>query len=150
MTRVYFTDRDLGKQFPRILAEAAISVERHADLFLPDGSDEQWLEYCGTHDRVAITHNSRIRYVPNELAAVKRFGVRLLVVVGQSPSAELARNFVQTLPRIEAMLDERKPPFHSQGLSADTCRGHSCDLGLGTRRSLVPESVTLIRPKAPP
>ena len=74
MTRVYFTDRDLGKQFPRILAEAAISVERHADLFLPDGSDEQWLEYCGTHDRVAITHNSRIRYVPNELAAVKRFG----------------------------------------------------------------------------
>ena len=111
MTRVYFTDRDLGKQFPRILAEAAISVERHADLFLPDGSDEQWLEYCGTHDRVAITHNSRIRYVPNELAAVKRFGVRLLVVVGQSPSAELARNFVQTLPRIEAMLDERKPPF---------------------------------------
>ena len=111
MTRVYFTDRDLGKQFPRILAEAAISVERHADLFLPDGSDEQWLEYCGTHDRVAITHNSRIRYVPNELAAVKRFAVRLLVVAGQSPSAELARNFVQTLPRIEAMLDERKPPF---------------------------------------
>ena len=111
MTRVYFTDRDLGKQFPRILAEAAISVERHADLFLPDGSDEQWLKYCGTHDGVAITHNSRIRYVPNELAAVKRFAVRLLVVAGQSPSAELARNFVQTLPRIESMLDERKPPF---------------------------------------
>lgn len=111
MSRIYFTDRDLGKQFPRILAEAGIPVERHADLFLPDGSDEQWLEHCGKNDRVAITHNSRIRYVPNELAAVKRFGVSLLIVVGQSPTAELARNFVQTLHRIESMLDEHKPPF---------------------------------------
>ena len=111
MSRVYFTDRDLGKQFPRILAEAGIAVERHADQFPPDGSDEQWLEHCGTHDRVAVTHNSRIRYVPNELAAVKHFGVRLLIVIGQSPTAELARNFVQTLHRIESMLDERKPPF---------------------------------------
>jgi hypothetical protein len=108
---VYFTDRDLGKQFPRILAEAGIAVERHADLFPPDGSDEQWLEYCGASGRVAISHNSRIRYVPNELAAVKRFDVALLIVVGKVPAAELARNFVRTLPRIEAMLDERRPPF---------------------------------------
>jgi hypothetical protein len=65
--RVWFTDRDLGKQFPRILAEAGLQVERHAELFEPSGSDEQWLEHCGTKRRVAITHNSRIRYVPNEL-----------------------------------------------------------------------------------
>lgn len=111
MTRVYFTDRDLGKQFPRILAEAGITVERHADLFPPDGSDEQWLEHCGTGNRVAITHNSRIRYVPNELAAVKRFGVQLLIVVGQAPTAELARSFVHTLRHIETMLNAHTPPF---------------------------------------
>jgi hypothetical protein len=107
---VWFTDRDLGKQFPRILAEAGLQVERHGDLFEPAGSDEQWLEHCGTHGRVAITHNSRIRYVPNELAAVKRFKVPLVVVVGQAPSAELARNFVSTVRRIEAMLDAHPPP----------------------------------------
>ena len=111
MSRVYFTDRDLGKQFPQILAEAGILVERHADLFPPDGSDEAWLEHCGKNGRVAISHNSRIRYVPNELAAVKRFAVPLFIVIGKVPTAELARNFVRTLPRIEAMLDERKPPF---------------------------------------
>ena len=111
MNRVYFTDRDLGKQFPRILAEAGIAVERHADLFPPDGSDEQWLEYCGASGRAAISHNSRIRYVPNELAAVKRFQVSLFIVVGKAPAAELAHNFVRTLPRIEAVLDERRPPF---------------------------------------
>jgi hypothetical protein len=125
VSRVYFTDRDLGKQFPRILAEAGIAVERHADLFPPDGSDEQWLEYCGASGRVAISHNSRIRYVPNELAAVKRFDVALLIVVGKVPAAELAHNFVRTLRRIELLLDERRPPFIAKvyrPASTDTAR----------------------------
>ena len=111
MSRVYFTDRDLGKQFPRILAEAGIVVERHGDLFQPEGSDEQWLEHCGTKGRIAVSHNSRIRYVPNELEAVKRFMVPLLILVGQVTTADLAHNFVRTLPRIEAFLDGRSPPF---------------------------------------
>ena len=111
MSRIYFTDRDLGKQFPRILAEAGISVEQHADLFPPGGSDEQWLAHCGTKGRIAISHNSRIRYVPNELAAVKRFKVALLILVGQASTAELAHNFVRTLQRIETLLDTLTPPF---------------------------------------
>ena len=111
MSRVYFTDRDLGKQFPRILAEAGIVVERHGDLFQPEGSDEEWLEHCGANGRIAVSHNSRIRYVPNELEAVKRFKVPLLILVGQVTTAELAHNFVRTLPRIEAFLDGRLPPF---------------------------------------
>ncbi len=111
MSRVYFTDRDLGKQFPRILAEAGIAIERHGDLFQPDGSDEEWLEHCGTKGRIAVSHNSRIRYVPNELEAVKRFKVPLLILVGQATTAELAHNFVRTLPRIEAFLEGRSPPF---------------------------------------
>lgn len=55
--------------------------------------------------------NSRIRYVPNELAAVRRFGVWLLIVIGQAPTADLAHNFVRTLARIELMLDAQAPPF---------------------------------------
>lgn len=110
MSWVYFTDRDLGKQFPHLLAQAGLSLERHVDLFPPDGSDEQWLEHCGRQRRVAITHNSRIRYVPNELAAVVRFEVMLLVLVGKAPTAELARNFIRTLPRVEARLAALKPP----------------------------------------
>ena len=111
MSRVYFTDRDLGKQFPRILADAGLVVERHGDLFQPDGSDEEWLEHCGAKGRIAVSHNSRIRYVPNELDAVKRFKVPLLILVGQATSAELAHNFVRTLPRIDAFLNGHTPPF---------------------------------------
>ena len=112
MSRIYFTDRDLGKQFPRILSEAGIVVERHGDLFQPHGRDEEWLQHCGTNGRIAVSHNSRIRYVPNELDAVKRFKVPLLILVGRATSAELAHNFVRTLLRIEAFLDDgRAPPF---------------------------------------
>lgn len=111
MSRVYFTDRDLGKRFPEILTAAGLTVERHHDLFPPDGSDEQWLEYCGRNGRIAITHNERIRYTPNELAAVIRHRVGLLIMIGKVPYAELARNFVNTLSKIEAFIQAHEPPY---------------------------------------
>ena len=110
MSVVYFTDRDLGKQFPSILTNAGLIVERHHELFKPDGTDEEWLEYCGANGRMAITHNERIRYTPNELAAVVQHKVRLLIVIGHAPFAILAQNFVNTLPKIEAFLAANNPP----------------------------------------
>ena len=111
MSRVFFTDRDLGKQFPAILAAAGISVEAHHEIFAPTGSDEEWLEYCGTKNRIAITHNARIRYTPNELGAVIRHSVSLLVVIGQAPFPQLAKSFVNTLARIESFVDQHEPPY---------------------------------------
>jgi hypothetical protein len=111
LSRVYFTDRNLGKQFPAILAAAGLQVERHHDLFPPAGSDEQWLEYCGTKNRVAITHDRRIRHKVNEREAVMRYGVALLIVIGKLPFPELANHFVATLPKIDAFLDRHEPPF---------------------------------------
>jgi hypothetical protein len=111
LSRVWFTDRDLGKRFPEILSAAGLNVERHRDLFRPDGSDQQWLEHCGRNRRIAITHNERIRYTPNELAAVVEHRVALLVVVGKVPLTALAQNFVNTLPKIMAFVDAHEPPY---------------------------------------
>ena len=111
MSRVFFTDRNLGKQFPAILAAAGHQVERHHDLFPPDGSDEQWLEYCGTKGRIAITHDQRIRHKVNEREAVMQHRVALLIVIGHAPYPLLARNFVSALPKIEAFRDAQNPPF---------------------------------------
>ena len=111
MSRVYFTDRDLGKRFPDILAAAGLQVVRHHERFDPRGSDEEWLEYVGANGVVAITHDRRIRHKPNELQAVVRHQVALLVVVGKVPFPELAENFVRTLSRIERFLDRNPPPF---------------------------------------
>lgn len=96
MSLVFFTDRDLGKKFPQILREAGLTVERHADHFVADTPDEQWLEAIGRHRWIAITHDGRIRYKPNELSAVMRHRVPLLVVIGHAPYPELAQAFVTT------------------------------------------------------
>ena len=111
MSLVFFTDRDLGKRFPDILVSAGLTVERHQDLFPHDCPDEQWLQYVGENSRVAITHDGRIRYKPNELAAVQRHRVGLLVVVGKAPFPLLALHFVDTMPMISTFLAQHEAPF---------------------------------------
>jgi len=39
LSRVYFTDRDLGKQFGAILSPAVCTVEGHADYFVHDAPE---------------------------------------------------------------------------------------------------------------
>jgi hypothetical protein len=107
----YFTDRDLGKKFPDILRAAGLSVERHADHFAQDCPDPDWLREIGKRGWVAITHDGRIRYKPNELAAVVEHRVALLVMIGHAPYAKLAHAFVATQARIEHFLEQHKPPF---------------------------------------
>jgi hypothetical protein len=111
LSRAYFTDRDLGKQFGAILRSAGLTVERHADHFAHDAPDEVWLAEVGRRGWIALTHDSRIRYKPTERNAVMRHGVALLVIVGKSSFPELARAFVATLPRIERFLVNHDPPF---------------------------------------
>ena len=111
MNVVYFTDRDLGKRFPEILRSSGLTVERHTDHFAPAAPDEEWLEAVGRRGWVALTHDRRIRYKPNELDAVVRHRVPLLVIVGAAPFPELAHAFVATAPRVERFLADHKPPF---------------------------------------
>lgn len=111
MSFVFFTDRDLGKRFPQTLATAGLTVEPHDRLFPPTCPDERWLAYVGASGRIAITHNARIRYMPNELAAVVRNRVALLVVIGNAPLNVLADSFVRTMPRIAAFLADHEAPF---------------------------------------
>lgn len=111
MSFVYFTDRDLGKRFPEILRAAGLMVERHADHFSEQTPDDEWLEAVGKRGWIALTHDRRIRYKPNELNAVVQHGVALLVIVGKAPFPDLARAFVTSLPMIENFLRRHRPPF---------------------------------------
>ncbi|UXI68939.1 hypothetical protein [Tahibacter amnicola] len=108
---VFFTDRDLGKQFPEILKSAGLVVERHAEHFAPDCPDPAWLREIGSRGWIAITHDRNIRYKPNELAAVVEHDVALLVVIGHARYAELAQAFVATLPRILRFVGQHHPPY---------------------------------------
>lgn len=108
---VLFTDRDLGMRFPEILVAAGLNVRRHRDHFAPDCPDEIWLEGVSRQGWVAVSHDARIRYKPNELASVMRHRARLLVVIGKAPFPVLARNFVATALRIARFVDEHPAPW---------------------------------------
>jgi hypothetical protein len=63
-----------------------------------------------TRGWVAVTHDARIRYKPNELAAVVAHRVTLLVIVGRAPYAELAQSFLATTGEITKFVAEHSPP----------------------------------------
>jgi len=138
LSRVFFTDRDLGKQFPDILAAAGLEVARHADHFEPDCADDEWLEVVGQKGWIAITHDRRIRYKPNEFKAIVRHDVALLVVIGKAPYPVLARNFVATVPKVLELLDN-----HSAPLIAKVYRPSPPDLA---KNANAPGSVSLWYP----
>ncbi len=108
---VLFVDRNLGKAFPRILEEAGLAVELHDDHFPPTTLDEDWLPEVGKRGWVVVTRDQRIRYKPNELEAVQAHRLSVLVLIGDAPFPELARNFVATRRRIERFMTKAKPPF---------------------------------------
>jgi hypothetical protein len=60
---------------------------------------------------VAVSSDKRIRYKPNERAAVMLYRVALLIVAGKTPHAELARNFVSMASRVAAFLERHSPPL---------------------------------------
>ena len=136
MSVVYFTDRDLGLKFGEILRDSGLTVERFRDHFKRDDCpDEEWLQSVGQRGWVALTHDTRIRYKPNELAAVKRNNVRLLVVIGAAPYPELALSFVRTHHRVEACTGAG--PVYREGLPRLARRPGEESRGRRPRRTLV-------------
>ncbi|MCP5329171.1 MAG: hypothetical protein R3E75_01710 [Steroidobacteraceae bacterium] len=59
---------------------------------------------------VAVTHDGRIRYKPNEKNAVIENNVALLVVVGHALFPELAEAFVATEPKIHDFIAAHERP----------------------------------------
>ena len=108
---VFFTDRNLGKRFPQTLRDAGLTVERHEDHFVHDCPDETWLESVGQQGWIAVTHDKKIRYKPNELAAVIQHRVPLLIVIGDAPFPVLAESFVATQVRILEFVAIHRPPY---------------------------------------
>lgn len=107
----FFTDRDLGKQFPEALRQAGLTVHGAHEHFAHDTPDTVWIAEVSRRGWIALTRDQRIRYKPNELAAVLDGGLGLIVLVGQATSAELAENFIRTRGRIESFVDRHDPPF---------------------------------------
>ncbi|MEX2149667.1 MAG: hypothetical protein WD793_05605 [Steroidobacteraceae bacterium] len=108
---VYFTDRDLGHQFPEKLRAAGLRVERHDDHFGQLTPDSEWIAEVGRRGWVAVTRDGRIRYSPLALATLMASGARLFVIVGRLTTDEAAATFVCQLKRVEKLLRKESKPF---------------------------------------
>jgi hypothetical protein len=109
----FFTDRDCGARIlPGLLREHGITVHRHVDHFEHGVDDEVWLPAVAARGWVALTIDRRIRSNDLQRDAVFRSNARLIILTGgQAPTEQLARNFINTLDRIEAFLRINPPPF---------------------------------------
>lgn len=110
---IFFTDRDLGSLFPKILLGAGIQVEKYNDHFKDNNTpDEIWLSVVGRNNWFAISKDRHIRYRPNEKQAVIQAGVGLFIVIGTNATHQaLAENFVASYQKIKQFLEEHSPPF---------------------------------------
>lgn len=108
---VYFTDRDLGHQFPETLRAAGLRVERHDDHFGQLTPDSEWIAAVGRRGWVAVTRDARIRYSPLALETLKSSGARLFVIVGRLTADEAAAVFVRQRKRIERLMRKQRKPF---------------------------------------
>jgi PIN domain-containing protein len=108
---IYFTDRDLGHQFPEKLRAAGIPVERHDSHFGQLTTDPEWLAEIGRRGWVAISRDARIRYSPLALETLMDAGVRLFVIVGRLTTHEAAELFIHRRGQIEDLLKRESGPF---------------------------------------
>ena len=91
---------------------AGYRVERHSTHFAADARDVDFLPVVGQHaDWIALTHDARQRYNPDERDAVMRSRVSLFIHVGQMKHSELAASFVMAAPRLIRFREKHDPPF---------------------------------------
>ena len=95
----YFVDRSLGRhRLADLLREAGWTVHKHVEVF-------------GERDEsVSDIEDRRLRYRPREIAAIRRYRVKALVLTsGNLRADEQARRFLDQEQRIEAACSDSGP-----------------------------------------
>ena len=112
MKPVFFTDRDLGKTFPRILLEAGISIKCHVDYFAEDAADAEWLPVVAARGWYVLSNDLGIhrKRIEREIVINKGIGLFLLVG-GHAPMPHIAQNFVNTYALVEKFIEDHERPF---------------------------------------
>jgi hypothetical protein len=109
---VLFVDRSLGKHLvAEALRKTGARVETHDDHFPQATIDTEWLAAVGKKGWVVLSKDTRIRYRPLELAALKAAGVvAVFMVSGNIRGDEMAELFEKMASRIEQAVMKAKPP----------------------------------------
>jgi hypothetical protein len=109
----FFTDRDLGKQFPHLLRENGVAVESYFDHYESSTiPDHEWIEYTASAGLVALSRDNRIRKDPVAIRAVMENGSRLFIVRGALLAPARAAMVIEALDAVKRVLEQQFPhPF---------------------------------------
>lgn len=109
----FFTDRDLGKAFPRILRERGLSVVRYGDHYGEHVvTDDEWLAFAAQRGFVSLSNDRNIRSDPVAIASVMENGGRLFVVRAKNLTApEKADLVTAALDGIYRELEQQPAAF---------------------------------------
>jgi hypothetical protein len=110
----FFLDRSLGgRDVAAALRRAGWIVRTHHEVYGDrdqEVEDVEWLELCGRQGWPALTMDRRIRYRSAEIAAVRRYRVRLFALTsGNLTAADQAQRFIRNAARIEAACEHPGP-----------------------------------------
>lgn len=112
MSVIFFTDRALGKTFPRRLRDAGVRVEVHSDHFRHDVSDIEWIQRVAKAGWYALSQDKRIYKNPLERKAVLDHGLGYFVLSGGHLGLTvIANNFLLTLPSVLRFIERQERPF---------------------------------------
>lgn len=110
----FFVDRSLGRiQVPVALRAVGWVLRTHFEAFgarderVPDA---EWLEMCGREDLPILSKDRRLRYRPQEIAAIRRHNVRAFVLTqGSLRAAEQVARLEANRAAIESACEARGP-----------------------------------------
>jgi PIN like domain len=110
---VFFTDCDLGRKLPAALRVGGLRVEAFEQHFSRDSApDTEWLRLAGENGWIALSHNKRIRYEPDELDELMLHRVRAFFIIGKGPHPAFAPVVLGAVPKIRRILSSQgEEPF---------------------------------------
>ncbi len=94
------------------LEQAGHNVVRH-DALYPDTRtrDEVWLKRVGDEGWLGVTHNKKIQRTKLQRDAAMEAGATVFFLIGKLTHAQLAANFVLTLPKVMDFWKTHSAPF---------------------------------------
>jgi hypothetical protein len=109
----FFVDRSLGRRaVPSALRDAGFDVVIHDDLFGVDTDDDIWLTEAGARGWIVLMKDDRIRYRPQERAALETARVQAFALTAANMTGEQQAHLLSThAGRMERFCGEHPGPF---------------------------------------
>jgi len=114
--------------------DAGESVIPFQEMFARSTADEVWLRKAGAAGLVIITKDDRLRFRPNERAALIDANTAVFTVASGTGSS-MAATLVQGLPTMRRVLRGQKPPLVGRVLNNGSIALHIVD-GVDARKTV--------------